>query len=166
MYESWLEEAHSYFRGITSQKESLTYASEWVLDNYYIIRQAIQQIEEDLPSGYYNQLPTISNSPYRGFPRIYAIASDILAYQHLLLDPIELQSILIQFQTKYSLTMGEIWALPIFLRYALIEFLAHALVAAIQPAIPPKLPIINPLLQTPLETFQVTEFCEWRCSKQ
>ena len=157
LYESWLEEAHSYFRGITSQKESLTYASEWVLDNYYIIRQAIQQIEEDLPSGYYNQLPTLKNSPYQGFPRIYAIARDILAYQHLLLDPIELQSILIQFQNKYPLTMGELWALPIFLRYGLIEFLSQALVAAIQPAIPPKLPISDPSSQTPLETFQVTE---------
>jgi hypothetical protein len=45
LYESWLDEAHRYFRGITNQKEALTYASEWVLDNYYIIRQAIRILQ-------------------------------------------------------------------------------------------------------------------------
>ena len=49
----------------------------------------------------------------------------MLSYQHLLLDPIDLQTILIQFQERVPLTMGELWALPIFLRYGLIEFLAH-----------------------------------------
>jgi cyclic beta-1,2-glucan synthetase len=42
--------------------------------------------------------------------------------------------------------MGELWALPIFLRYGLIEFLAHALVTAIQPAKAPNLPAAVPLL--------------------
>jgi len=157
LHESWLEEAHSYFRGITSQKESLTYASEWVLDNYYIIRQAIQQIEKDLPYGYYNQLPRLKNNPYMGYPRIYAIARDILVYQHLLLDPIELQSVLLQFQEKYPLTMGELWALPIFLRYGLIEYLSQGLVTAIQPETPPKLPNIDPILQTQRESDQVLD---------
>jgi cyclic beta-1,2-glucan synthetase len=146
LYESWLDEAHRYFRGITNQKEALTYASEWVLDNYYIIRQAIQQIEEDLPFGYFNQLPRLENSSYQGFPRIYAIARDILAYQHYLLDPIELESVLIQCQDNITLTMGELWALPIFLRYGLIEFLAQTLIEVIQPAIMPKLPILDPQL--------------------
>ncbi len=37
--------------------------------------------------------------------------------------------------------MGELWALPIFLRYGLIEFLAQALVFAIRPSTPPTLPV-------------------------
>ena len=54
---SWLAEAHLYFRKASQQKVPLTYASEWVLDNYYIIRQALQQIEEDMPFPFYKQLP-------------------------------------------------------------------------------------------------------------
>jgi cyclic beta-1,2-glucan synthetase len=42
--------------------------------------------------------------------------------------------------------MGELWALPIFLRYCLIEFLAHALVTVIRPPDPPSLPAAVPQL--------------------
>ncbi len=106
LYEAWLAEAHRYFREASNQKMSLTYASEWVLDNYYIIRQALQQIEEDLPSGYYRQLPRLTGGPQKDFPRIYAIARAVLSYQHLLLDPIDLQNILIQYQEHVSADDG------------------------------------------------------------
>ena len=145
LYESWLAEAHHTFREASHQVVSLTYASEWVLDNYYIIRQALQQIEEDLPAGYYRQLPKLTSGPLKDYPRIYAIAQAVLSYQHLLLDPIELQTILIQLQDRVSLTMGELWAIPIFLRYGLVEFLSHALVLAIRPSNPPNLPAGSPI---------------------
>ena len=144
MYESWLSEAHRYFREASQQEVSLSYASEWVLDNYYIIRQALLQIKEDLPTGFYDQLPRLSNGPLKGFPRVYAIARTVLSFQQLLLDPIDLQTILIQFQEHLPMTMGELWALPIFLRYGLIEFLANTLVATIHPQILPHLPAPAP----------------------
>ncbi len=146
LYESWLDLAHRYFSDASHQKVSLNYASEWVLDNYYIIRQALQQIKEDLPAGYYQQLPRLTEGPLKDFPRIYAIARDVLSYQHLFLDPIDLQSILIKFQERVPLTMGEIWAMPIFLRFGLIEFLADGLVLAIKPTNPPDLPQAIPYL--------------------
>ena len=141
-YESWLAEAHRYFGEALHQEVSLSYASEWILDNYYIIRQAIQQIKEDLPSGFYKQLPRLTSGPAKDFPRIYAIARAVLTHQHLLLEPIDLQTILIEYQERVPLTMGELWALPIFLRYSLIEFLAHVLVAIIHPPNLPNLPAL------------------------
>ncbi len=146
LYETWLAEAHRYFSEASQQKVSLTYASEWVLDNYYVIHQALQQIKEDLPFGYYQRLPKLTGGPLKGLPRIYAVARAVLSYQHLLLDPIDLQTILVQFQERVPLTTGELWALPIFLRYALVEFLAYALVLAIRPPRPPDLPEPVPLL--------------------
>jgi cyclic beta-1,2-glucan synthetase len=140
LYESWLAEAHDYFRKASHQKLSLTFTSEWVLDNYYIIRQTLHQIEEDLPSKYYQQLPRLVSGPLNGFPRIYAISRAILSSLNLSLDPIDLQTILLQFQEEAPLTMGELWALPIFLRFELIEFLAQALVATIHPPVQPHLP--------------------------
>ena len=113
-YESWLTEAHHHFGEALHQEVSLSYASEWILDNYYIIRQAIQQIKEDLPSSFYKQLPRLTSGPVKDFPRIYAIARAVLTYQNLLLEPIDLQTILIQYQERVPLTMGELWALPIF----------------------------------------------------
>ena len=140
-YESWLDEAHSYFREASNKDLTLTYASEWILDNFYVIRQALRQIREDLPSGYYQQLPKLAGDPYNGLPRIYAIARDILSHQNFLLNPMDLETILIQLQDRVHLAMGELWALPIFLRYSCIETLAHELAAIIQPKDPPSLPI-------------------------
>ena len=146
IYKSWLSEAHRIFRDASSRNVGLTYVSEWVLDNYYIIRQAIRQIKEDLPVSYYRQLPRLVEGPSKGFPRIYAVAKAVLSYQHLLLDPIDLQTILIQYQERVLLTMGELWALPTFLRYSLIESLAETLLSTINPPNPPDLPASLPPL--------------------
>ena len=144
LYSAWLAEAHSYFRESSHQKSSPSYAAEWVLDNYYMLRQVLQQIKKDLPAGYYRQLPKLIDGPLQGFPRIYAIGRAVLFYQNFLLDPIDLQTILLQFQEIVPLSMGELWALPIFLRYSLIEFLAHTLVLIIRPINSPHLPVLIP----------------------
>jgi cyclic beta-1,2-glucan synthetase len=157
LYVSWLAEAYSHFQKESNQNVNPTYASEWVLDNYYIIRQALQQIKEDLPSGFYSQLPKLSSGAFLGFPRIYAIARAVLAYQYLLLDPTDLQTILLQFQERVPLKMGELWALPIFLRYCSIEFLSQALVATIQPKTSPNLPADIPQTSRSRDLLSVDE---------
>ena len=146
MYEDWLEKAHTYFREASNRDLTLTLASEWVLDNYYIIRQALLQIGEDLPAGYYKQLPKLAGGPLKGLPRIYAIARAVLSFQNYLLNTMDLQAILIQVQEHVPLTMGELWALPIFLRYSLIETLAHTLEWIIHPQPFPNLPVFPPQL--------------------
>ena len=141
-FETWLDEAHHYFSESSQNKIPLTYASEWILDNYYIIRQTLQQIKEDLPVSFYQQLPKITNGVLKDFPRIYIIARSILSYQKLMIDPMELESILIQFQKTVPLSTGELWAFPIFLRYSLIEFLSIELVTIIHPNDQPNLPLV------------------------
>lgn len=143
-FKTWLSSVHKIFSEDSKENLSLTFASEWVLDNYYIIRQTLQQIEEDLPSGYYQQLPQLREGALRGYPRIYAMARTILADQNLIADPNILQKILIEFQKKTTLTIGEVWAFPIFLRYSLIEFLAHTLLNIINPTKQPQLPDMLP----------------------
>jgi cyclic beta-1,2-glucan synthetase len=144
LHASWLVEAHRYFRMDSLKEVTLSYVSEWMLDNYYIIRQSLQQIKEDLPSSFFMQLPKLSSGLLKGFPRIYAIARSVLAFQMLSFEPNDLILILIEFQKKSPLTMGELWALPIFLRYCLIESLSHELVLTINPPIQPKLPLFLP----------------------
>jgi cyclic beta-1,2-glucan synthetase len=141
VYEDWLEKVHTYFREALNRELTLTLAAEWVLDNYYIIRQSILQIEEDLSPGYYKQLPKIAVGSLIGLPRIYAIGRAVLSFQNYLLNTIDLQAILIQIQERVQLTMGELWALPIFLRYSLIEILAYALDKIIHSQPFPDLPV-------------------------
>lgn len=149
LYEAWLAEVHSYFRDTNNEEGSQNYASEWVLDNYYIIRQALKQIHEDLPLGFYRQLPKLASGSLAGLPRIYAIALGILSFQHGLLSSIDLETILILLQNRVPLKMGELWALPIFLRYGCIEALAQELKTLIEPQQPPILPESAPPLLSP-----------------
>jgi cyclic beta-1,2-glucan synthetase len=140
VYEEWLEKAHAYFRKSSNQDLTLTLAAEWVLDNYYIIRQALHQIDEDLPVSFYKQLPKLAGGSLKGLPRIFAITQAVLPIQNYSLNTIDLQVILIQVQDDVPLTMGELWALPIFLRYSLIDALAHVLESIIHPQTSPELP--------------------------
>ncbi len=156
-YETWLAEARTYFREASNRDLTPALASEWVLDNYYIIRQALLQIDEDLQAGFYKQLPKLAGGPLIGLPRIYAIGRAVLSFQNYLLNAIDMQSILIQVQAEGPLTMGELWALPIFLRYSLIEILAHALVWIIHPQTPPDLPAFPPQLSGSVEPFMVNQ---------
>lgn len=140
----WLGDAHQYFREISLKQASLSSVSEWMLDNYYIIRQTLQQIKDDLPSSFYLQLPKLSLGALKGFPRILGVARSFIMFQQFAFDPIDLIAILNEFQKSVPLSMGELWAFPIFLRYCLIEFLSQELVLTINPPKQPKLPTFLP----------------------
>lgn len=141
-YSAWLEKAHTYFREATDKGNSLTFASEWMLDNYYIIKRAFRQISQDIPTSFYNQLPKLMDHPLEDFPRIYVIVCSGLSSQNYLLNMEDMKASLIKVQEDVTLTMGELWAFPIFLRYRLIQILAHVLVTVIQPENPPDLPTL------------------------
>lgn len=142
----WIEEAYHYFNKATLAEVGLSIASEWILDNFYVIRQSIRQIKEDLSGGFYYDLPKANSGIYRGLPRIYGIAKNVLAYQNLLIDSVAIEQVMIGLQKEMPLTMAEIWALPIFLRYCLLEYLAEALLLIIEPTTSPLLPKVHPIL--------------------
>ena len=85
-YSAWLEEAHTYFREATNKGNSLTFASEWMLDNYYIIKRTFRQITQDIPTSFYNQLPKLMDNSLKDFPRIYVIVCSGLSSQNYLLN--------------------------------------------------------------------------------
>jgi cyclic beta-1,2-glucan synthetase len=142
LYSAWLEKAHTYFRETTNKGNSLTFASEWMLDNYYIITRTFQQISQDIPTSFYNQLPKLIDDSLKDLPRIYVFVCAGLSSQNYMLNLEDMKASLIKVQENVILTMGELWAFPIFLRYRLIQILAHVLVRVIQPENPPDLPIL------------------------
>ncbi|MCB0111876.1 MAG: hypothetical protein KDE53_38390, partial [Caldilineaceae bacterium] len=56
---AWLDEAHTRFATDRSDGTLPSYAAEWMLDNFYVIQQALRQIKEDLPETFYGQLPKL-----------------------------------------------------------------------------------------------------------
>lgn len=125
-YESLLRQATHHFRS-ASESGSSSYAAEWILDNYYIAQQTVRQIREDMPGGYYRQLPVAKAGELAGIPRVYILAQELVAQQDAHLNVDALPQFVATHEEMASATMGELWALPVMLRFAILECLAQAL---------------------------------------
>lgn len=96
-------------------------AGEWLLDNLYIIEETVKQIEKELTLKKYINFVGVANGPYKGFARIYVLASEIVAYTDNKIERKDLEDYLASYQTKKTLSMEEIWNIGIFLQIAIIE---------------------------------------------
>ncbi len=132
-YEKLLEGDHAYFQKTAADALNVSYASEWVLDNYYILRQSLRQIREDLSPGFLRRLPKIDRFGQPGFPRAYFIARDLLELQSFVWNGQTLREFVDLIQDAAPLSMGELWSLPIFLRFVLMEGILVALREIVKP---------------------------------
>lgn len=96
-------------------------AGEWLLDNYYVIEETVKGIEKELTVKKYIDFLGIANGAYKGFARIYVLASEIVAYTDSKINSKSLQEYLRAYQQKKTLSMDEIWSMGIFLQIAMIE---------------------------------------------
>ena len=96
-------------------------AGDWILDNYYIIEKTVKTIIKDMPIQKYKNFVGLENGNYKGYARIYVLASEIVAYTDGVIDRNNLSNLLQAYQTKKNLSMDEIWNVGIFLQIALIE---------------------------------------------
>ncbi|MDO8840486.1 MAG: glucoamylase family protein [Parvibaculum sp.] len=100
-----------------------TKAAEWLLDNDYQVRRAIVQVQKDLPSQFYNRLPSLTNTGDEGYPRVFVLAHGFLKASHLQLSLAALQQFVNAYQERDALTTAELWAFPTMLRLACLEVL-------------------------------------------
>ncbi len=100
---------------------SVSQAAEWLVDNFHIVEDQLREIHEDLPASYYRELPKLVEGEFAGFPRIYAIAISIIAHTDSRLEVDTLARFLRAYQAVTPLTIGELWAIAITLRFSLVE---------------------------------------------
>ena len=101
-------------------------AEEWLLDNFYLIEEQIQTAKRHLPGNYSRQLPRLESGPSAMRPRVYDIALEIISHGDGRIDPESLGGFVAAYQQVTVLKLGELWAIPIMLRLALIENLRRA----------------------------------------
>ncbi len=99
-------------------------AGEWLLDNFYIIEESIKNIEKNLNLKKYMKLPGLSNGKYKGFARIYVLASEIVAFSDDTINEEKIIEALQSYQTRKILSMEEIWNIGIFIQIAIIQTIA------------------------------------------
>ncbi len=129
-----ITDAYRQFSRIAQDELPLPYAAEWLLDNFFVVQQTIRQIRQDLPRGYYRELPKLSNPKWLTLPRSYAIACELIHYSENHLDIEQAISFLRTFQATVPLTMGELWAFPTMLRAGILSSLAEALNQVMNPS--------------------------------
>jgi cyclic beta-1,2-glucan synthetase len=99
----------------------ITPAAEWLLDNFHLIEEQIRTAQRHLPRGFNRELPQLLNGSWMDFPRVYEIALTIVSHTDGRIDASHLTGFVAGYQEIVPLKLGELWAIPIMLRLALIE---------------------------------------------
>jgi len=104
-----------------TENRRITPAGEWLLDNFYLIEEQIRTAKRHLPKGYSRELPRLAHGPSAGRPRVYDIALETISHGDGRVDKESLSRFVAAYQTVTALKLGELWAIPIMLRLAVIE---------------------------------------------
>ena len=113
--------AYRAIAAAVAEGHAITPAGEWLLDNYHLVEEQIREIRDDLPPGYYRQLPKLTAGPLAGYPRVFGVAWAFVAHTDSRFDPEMLRRFVRAYQRVQPLTIGELWAVAITLRIVLVE---------------------------------------------
>jgi len=119
--EDILMDVHGMLTQSVKQNHRVVPAGEWLLDNFYLIEEQIYIGKKHLPRKYSKGLPQLTNGDYADYPRVYHIAVEIISHTDGRVNLKSLVRFIKSYQTVTSLKIGELWAIPIMLRLALIE---------------------------------------------
>src|SRR5258708_25212243 len=103
------------------REQTITPAAEWLVDNYFIVEEQLREIRDDLPTGYYRELPKLASGHLQGYPRVFGVAWAFVAHTDSRFEPEVLRRFVAAHQRVQPLTIGELWAVAITLPIVLVE---------------------------------------------
>ncbi|HEY0476001.1 MAG TPA: hypothetical protein VGD37_00670, partial [Kofleriaceae bacterium] len=124
-----LREAYALITDAVQRGRQITPAAEWFIDNYHLIEDQIRTARRHLPRAYNRELPRLANAPVPGTPRVYHLALELISHAHGRVDAEGLRAFVASYQEILPLRLGELWAIPIMLRLALLENLRRVVTA-------------------------------------
>ena len=113
--------AYGQVSGVVANGQAVSPGGEWLIDNFYLIEEQIRTARRHLPKTYSRQLPQLRTGPAVGLPRVYHIALELIAHLDGRIDIESITRFIESYQSIHPLQIGELWAVPIMLRLALIE---------------------------------------------
>jgi cyclic beta-1,2-glucan synthetase len=119
--EKVLREAYELVAEAVKRGRRITPAAEWFIDNFHLIEDQIRTARRHLPRRYNRELPRLADGPTAGYPRVYAIALELISHADGRVDAQSLCAFVAAYQLVSPLRLGELWAIPIMLRLALLE---------------------------------------------
>lgn len=117
----FLEQAYHEIADYSSRTQDSVPATEWLLDNYYSLKDLRAEIQNSLPEKFERQLPRMSSGDFAGYPRIYGLLIELIEHTDSQLQSDTLRAFVNAYQVQVPLSSGELWAIPIMLRIILLE---------------------------------------------
>ena len=116
-----LNEVRKLLTDSINKKYHISPAGEWLIDNFYLLEENIRNAKTHFPKGYSENLPQLIDGNSVGITRIYDIVLQIVSHSDGRIDIESLGNFVKAYQSVTNLQLGELWAIPIMLRLALIE---------------------------------------------
>ena len=127
-----LSDAFVRLAAATAQDVDAGPAAEWLLDNYHVVQEHLQEVRASLPGSFYRELPELSAGPLTGYPRVYEMAISLISHTEARVDLENVNLYVEAFQSVTPLSIGELWAMPAMLRLGLIESVRRMTLRTVQ----------------------------------
>jgi cyclic beta-1,2-glucan synthetase len=116
-----LLESYRVLARAIKDERSITPAAEWLVDNFHIVDEQLREIRDDLPPGFYRELPKLAEGHLAGYPRVLGLAWAYIAHTDSRFEPESLRRMVRAYQGVEPLKIGELWAIAISLRILLVD---------------------------------------------
>lgn len=117
----FLEKARIEMSEYEDQTKDWVPASEWFLDNFYLLKDLRLDIKKNLSRKYERELPCLASGEEQGVPRIFILMRELVEHTDSQVNGELLRDFVNAYQSVQPLTSGELWALPIMLKIILLE---------------------------------------------
>ncbi|KAF0978745.1 hypothetical protein FDP41_002565 [Naegleria fowleri] len=118
---SIITQAHDIIYEAIMQNRRITSSDEWLVDNFWMIKEQIHMAKKHLPLGYEKEMPKLNNTKCAGYPRIYGIVFELINLVNGQITEENIFQFVKSYQSVKPLTIGECWGLGVMLRLGLLE---------------------------------------------
>lgn len=119
--EAVLDRAFQLASAATASGRTLEPAAEWLIDNFYVIKEQIKEFRTGLPRSYRRELPVVVMPDATRVPRVLMLMRELVAHADGRIVIPVVRDFVEAYQEGARLTLGELWAIPLMLRLALME---------------------------------------------
>ena len=95
-------------------------SSLWLFENFHLLYRELKKFQAAGGANRFRALPVINHGKGKGYPRIYALAREIIALNHHL-NGDSIRRLLVEYQKERELTTAELWAFQNTLSLCLLE---------------------------------------------
>lgn len=120
-----IEKAYLKFNKDTAINKPLPRGTDWLLDNFYFIELTYKQLKKDIKKEKRIVLNITTDGPYEGYPRIYALALELIYHSTGNITEDNIINFINEFQKGEILSLEEISYFPKYLALGLMEYIKN-----------------------------------------